>query len=335
MYRSYSSQTTLNLFMPKFILIILSVLALENGYTQANGTWIGIGEYLPGSPFGRTMNKMAADKVLVFHVATDGKVSGNLATIYNPSKAVLPTEEGNQFFNVTGKYDAGNQSLLLVVTHLRSKPDSTDSYLTFRFPDSVYYALSSGKQNNRTVITGIADPLLNKNATTEWVGSFMNGGLRKTEGKQIDTHVLPLRIRFDNEAALSQQPTVITQSLSRDPVIATIPRFTNIQRTIILDTSFIKLDLYDNGEIDGDIATLVLDGKVILDKQLLSARAATVFLNLAHTGKEHTLELFANNLGTIPPNTALLVLTCNKKRYEINLSSDEVSNGTVKLVFKD
>jgi hypothetical protein len=281
------------------------------------------------------MNKMAADKVLVFYVAADGRISGNLATVYNRSKAVLPTEEGDQFFNVTGKYDAGNQSLLLVITHLRSKPDSTDSYLTFKFPDSVYYALSVSKQNNRTIITGIADPILNKNATTEWVGSFIGGGLRKTEGKRIETHILPLRIRFDNEAALSQQPSVITQSLSRDPVTATVPRFTNIQRTITLDTSFIKLELYDNGEIDGDIATLVLDGKTILDKQLLGAKAATIFLNLANNGKEHTLELFANNLGTIPPNTALLVLTCNKKRYEINLSSDEVSNGTVKLVFKD
>ena len=321
--------------MPKFLLIILSCLSIETGFAQNNGTWIGIGEYLPGSPIGRTMNKMAADKVLVFHVAADGKVSGNLATVFNRSKAVLPSEEGDQFFNVIGKYDAANQSLLLVITHLRSKPDSTDSYLTFKFPDSVYYSLSVSKQNNRTVITGIADPVLNANASTEWVGSFIGGGLRKTEGKKVDTHILPLRIRFDNEAALSQQPTVITQSLSRDPVTTAIPRFTNIQRTITLDTSFIKLDLYDNGEIDGDIATLVLDGKVILDKQLLGAKAATVFLNLAHTGKEHTLELFANNLGSIPPNTALLVLTCNKKRYEINLSSDEVSNGTVKLVFKD
>lgn len=321
--------------MPKFIFIILSFLAIQTGYAQNNGTWIGIGEYLPGSSIGRTMNKMAADKVLVFHVAADGKVSGNLATVFNWSKAVVPSEEGDQFFNVTGKYDAGKQSLLLVITHLRSKPDSTDSYLTFKFPDSVYYSLSVSRQNNRTVITGVADPVLNKNATTEWVGSFINGGLRKTEGKRIDMHILPLQIRFDNEAAPAEQSSVITQSLTRDPVASSIPRFTNIQRTITLDTSFIKLELYDNGEIDGDIATLVLDGKTILDKQLLSAKAATIFLHLANTGKEHTLELFANNLGTIPPNTALLVLTCNKKRYEINLSSDEVSNGTVKLIFKD
>jgi hypothetical protein len=49
---------------------------------------------------------------------------------------------------------------------------------------------------------------------------------------------------------------------------------------------------------------------------------------------EHTLELFADNEGTIPPNTALLVLTCGTKRYEVNLASDEKTNGSVKLLFK-
>jgi hypothetical protein len=111
-------------------------------------------------------------------------------------------------------------------------------------------------------------------------------------------------------------------------------RETKIQRTVALDTSFVKIDLYDNGDIDGDIATLVLDGKIILNKQLLAATASTIYVNLSRQNPEHTLELVANNMGSIPPNTALLILTCKGKRYEINLTSTEKANGSVRLIFK-
>jgi hypothetical protein len=90
--------------------------------------------------------------------------------------------------------------------------------------------------------------------------------------------------------------------------------------------------MYDNGEVDGDIATLILDGNVIINNQLLSTKAASITLNISRDQKEHLLELYANNLGSIPPNTALVVLTCNRKRYEINLSSNGTQNGSVKLI---
>jgi len=319
--------------MPRFALIFLSLLTMQVGYSQNTGRWAGTGEYLAGAPFTRVMNNMAANKKLIFNIAIDGSISGNMITAYNRSKAVIPNEDGNQLFTISGKYDPLKQSLLLIITHFKSKPDTSDSYLTFRCPDSVYYALSESRYQNHKTITGVADPVLNKNASVEWVGSFI-AGLTKNAGKSIDMHILPLRIRFDNEANIELEPTETLQTVYHDTVAATVKRFTDIQRTIMLDTSFIKLDLYDNGEIDGDIATLVLDGKTIIDKQLLSAQAATVYINLSNTGEEHTLELFANNLGMIPPNTALVVLTCNKKRYEIHLSSSETTNGAVKLVFK-
>ena len=71
-----------------------------------------------------------------------------------------------------------------------------------------------------------------------------------------------------------------------------------------------------------------------MEKKLLSTIAASISINLSPDPAGHLLELFANNLGSIPPNTALLVLTCKRKRYEINLSSTETVNGGVKLLFK-
>ena len=110
-------------------------------------------------------------------------------------------------------------------------------------------------------------------------------------------------------------------------------RKTEIQHTIVLDTSFVKPDLYDNGEVDGDTATLILDGNFIVNSVLLTTKAVSLSLHISKDQPEHLLALYANNQGSIPPNAALLVLTCNRKRYEINLSSNGKANGTVRLIF--
>lgn len=327
--------------MPRITSIFLLLLLSHMSYSQDHGVWNGNGEYLPEIPFSALMKKMGAEKKLIFDVNAAGIVSGQLIATYNKSKALIPHEGGDQHFTLTGKYNAAKGSLLLIITHFRSKPDSSESYLTFNKPDSIYYDLSSSQQNNKTVTTGVANKILNSNTTPEWVGSFRGGGLAKNI-ININMHILPLRIRF--ESAPKPLVTAVVNTVGDVPKMSiinaisastvTAARETRIMQTITLDTSFIKLDLYDNGEIDGDIATLILDGKTIINKQRLAATAATVFINLSKLNSEHMLELFADNMGSIPPNTALLILTCKKKRYEINLTSTETVNGAVKLMFK-
>jgi hypothetical protein len=45
--------------------------------------------------------------------------------------------------------------------------------------------------------------------------------------------------------------------------------------------------------------------------------------------------MYAENLGSIPPNTALMVVTVGDKRYEVNITSTEQTNGTVRFRLKD
>jgi len=320
--------------MPRIIIATLLQLILHSCYAQTSpATWNGDGEYLPGKPFTEAMKKMGAEKKLIFDINATGNVTGNLITTYRKTKMSIPVESGDQLFTVSGNYDAGKNSLLLVLTHLKTKPDHSDALLTFKNPDSVYYDLSSHQQEDKTVITGTPNKILNRNTTVEWVGAFNGGGLGK-HSENISMHVLPLRIKFENAFKLPQ-PNMTEAVVRKDTAAVIVPkRRIDIQRTIILDTSFIKIDLYDNGEIDGDKATLILDGKTILNQQLLTAKAATISLELSKDKSEHLLQLFADNMGSIPPNTAVLILTCRNKRFEINLSSNEMTNGSVKLIFR-
>jgi hypothetical protein len=44
--------------------------------------------------------------------------------------------------------------------------------------------------------------------------------------------------------------------------------------------------------------------------------------------------MVAENLGTIPPNTSLLIAWCNSIRYEAKLESTEGTSATVRLIKK-
>ncbi|MEO8173084.1 MAG: hypothetical protein ABI581_08370 [Sediminibacterium sp.] len=328
--------------MFKIIPVILLCFLLNDLSAQTyNGTWNGAGYYAPGQPMTTIMQKMGGKKLIYLDISPSNTVTGSMVVTYDNAKASITNNGGDQVFTIGGKLDVNKQLLLLVLTHL--KMGSIE--MGFQRPDSIFYSVELLKKENKLVMAAGAGKNNNRNSTEEWVGSSQGQGMGMNILDNLSMHLLPINIQLENtyspppaakSATTSGAPGV---SPSPNPFSTALPdisvvRKIEIQRTIVLDTNLIKLDLYDNGEVDGDIATIILDGKVVLDKKLMSTTAASLSLDLSKGVSEHILELFANNLGSIPPNTALLVLTCNRKRYEINLSSNGTVNGSVKLVFK-
>jgi hypothetical protein len=93
----------------------------------------------------------------------------------------------------------------------------------------------------------------------------------------------------------------------------------------------IRISLYDNGEIDGDTVTVFLNGKPVVSHQELTARALNIYLTLDNSKDVNEVSLFAENLGRIPPNTALMVVTDGISRFEVFLSSSYTQNATVRI----
>jgi hypothetical protein len=93
----------------------------------------------------------------------------------------------------------------------------------------------------------------------------------------------------------------------------------------------VRVSLYDNGEIDGDTVTVFLNGKPVLAHQELTARALNIYLTLDNSKDVNEVSLFAENLGKIPPNTALMVVTDGITRFEVFLSSSYTQNATVRI----
>lgn len=98
-----------------------------------------------------------------------------------------------------------------------------------------------------------------------------------------------------------------------------------------IQSDSIRVSLYDNGEIDGDTVTVFLNGKPVLVHQELTARALNIYLTLDNSKDVNEVSLFAENLGKIPPNTALMVVTDGITRFEVFLSSSYTANATVRI----
>lgn len=110
-------------------------------------------------------------------------------------------------------------------------------------------------------------------------------------------------------------------------------RKTELVRTLVLDTSSIKVEFYDNGQIDGDTISIFLNNELKLYKKGLSLTPITMNVDL-QAGKDYDLVMFAETLGTIPPNTALMILTSGTMKYEIFLSASDDKNAAVRFRYE-
>ncbi len=90
-----------------------------------------------------------------------------------------------------------------------------------------------------------------------------------------------------------------------------------------------RLELYDDGIIDHDRISLFMDGNMILKNYELLGHAKVLQIKLGKGTQNNVLSLFAENEGDIPPNTALMVIYLDDKRFEVRLSSDMLTNAKV------
>ncbi len=107
--------------------------------------------------------------------------------------------------------------------------------------------------------------------------------------------------------------------------IETIKSFEIAQDSLVLS-------LFDNGEIDGDTVSVLLNGKVIMPRQGLMAKAInkTIYLT-PEMGDSIVLIMYAENLGSLPPNSGLLVIHDGENIFEIRFAGDLQKNAAIIL----
>jgi hypothetical protein len=136
---------------------------------------------------------------------------------------------------------------------------------------------------------------------------------------------------------VKEKPAIVK---SNPPVIKEIPttgfekRDINLIKTIEVEKETFTVDFYDNGDIDGDTVSVFFNGKLVLSHKKLTDKALTLNLDIDPNINVNELVMYAENLGSIPPNTAVMIITDGGKRYEVRITSDLQKSGTIRFTHK-
>lgn len=108
-----------------------------------------------------------------------------------------------------------------------------------------------------------------------------------------------------------------------------LDRSNTLVRSLTVNTREVVLNIYDDGIIDNDTVSVYLDNKMVINHAMLTDRPLILTLHLDEDDDYHELVMVADNEGTIPPNTSLMIVRAGDKEYKVNITSSLQRNATV------
>lgn len=154
-----------------------------------------------------------------------------------------------------------------------------------------------------------------------------------TDTEKTSTAKIPEQVGEPRVKEPIKNPELPTAKLQLETVGFKFEKRNNtVLKTIIVESASVRIDLYDNGEVDGDSISVFLNNKLLMTHRRLSTQPITIRLPIEELEEENELVMYADNLGSIPPNTALMVVTDGTKRYEVRITSDLEKSGTIRFV---
>ncbi|MDB5252828.1 MAG: hypothetical protein JWP27_1997, partial [Flaviaesturariibacter sp.] len=165
-----------------------------------------------------------------------------------------------------------------------------------------------------------------------------NMSLNKDAGNQ-DSVLTALRLYKETHQVWrpSGYDTLTAVTVQQRPVVNYVvnneykQRQNVVSQEIEVDGDSVSVDFYDNGEIDGDSISVFMNDKLLTFNRMLSASSIHFGLKLDTTKAINEIAIFAKNLGSIPPNTALMVVSDGKKRFEVRMASSLDKNAIVRI----
>ena len=157
--------------------------------------------------------------------------------------------------------------------------------------------------------------------------SSINAGINTDEIRESREQINPVKNLDKNYESINSNLNLVSK-----PAADISSRKIQTVQSVDIKNDSLLLTLYDNGEIDGDTVSILLNGKVIMPMQGLTAKgiSKTIYLT-PEMGDSISLIMYAENLGSIPPNTGLLIVYDGNVRHEIRFSGDLQKNSAIIL----
>lgn len=133
------------------------------------------------------------------------------------------------------------------------------------------------------------------------------------------------------EKIVKQPETVVVKKVeAKTTTPVSIPSAVDVAKrsietiqSVYFKTDSLVLTLYDNGEVDGDTVSVLMNGQVIMPRVGLSTNAVRKTIYITDDISDSLqIIMYAETLGSLPPNTGLLIVYDGTDRYEIRFSGD-------------
>ena len=183
-------------------------------------------------------------------------------------------------------------------------------------------------------------PTQNKNVT-----ATNTNIIAKTETKPVDNKTTssannqPTQNVKKDVAATEKKPDAgfEFQELKRDRRLKPAATLVDGRISIPSETIYFKSDslsiaLYDNGEVDGDSVSVIINDVMFIEKQLLRSSAFRKTFYVPQNESDSLLVvLYAENLGKYPPNTGLLQIKDGEEIFYVRFKADLDRNAAIVL----
>lgn len=200
------------------------------------------------------------------------------------------------------------------------------------------------------IMTGVFTLKVSK-AESTLTGSFLSDALHAYTAPPID---IKFRKLLKNEPELKERivqkplqleetPTPVAKAKKPEPEVPKQlfeikaekqlqMRTKEIVRILDVSDDSVRVDLYDNADLDYDSVSVFFNNKLVQYRQLLDVKKPIQFyIPVDSVETNNDLVMFAENLGQIPPNSGLMIITDSTHRYEVPLTSTYQKNAAVRL----
>lgn len=234
---------------------------------------------------------------------------------------------------VVERSETGKKNDFLVIGSLSSNKASSKNKYTFTDKSAnknklYYYRINIINENKTEKYSEIKTAKIISTDSVEIPLPPQDVEVRINAENELNNQLPAIAVGTENIYAAYNKQTFTDSSSARD----VLQRNTEIQETIYFTKDSLELSLYDNGEIDGDTVSVLLNGKLIIAKQALTGKAINQSIFIPAATDSIELIMYAENLGSIPPNTGLLIVRDGQERHEVRFSGDLKKNASI--IFK-
>ena len=129
--------------------------------------------------------------------------------------------------------------------------------------------------------------------------------------------------------AKSSEPEKSTTVAITPVVITHEQRKERVMQTIDFAGDSLMLSFYDNGVVDGDVISVYVNGENVISNAKLTEVALKKTIYVKAGSDSLQIKLVAENLGSLPPNTGLLIVQDGSNKYNVNFSADLQTNASI------